>query len=207
MTVKEGVSLIGPHCPRTVTMICKVVNLQILRWTYNFNRVIATLFLTSATESDVSWSANTTSGSLEITTNRYDGHTVSILTIDLSWLHRQNVTAITCGSITIADSQFVQVSIIESCCPNITLVTATYNYGLLSSVEATWKSIVMSLIILCYMCLFLYKPILYTGITEPRATSVSKLQSFTQSNRQFTKSLQSCITFKLLSPKHLFGGV
>ncbi len=151
LTVEEEVSLVGEHCPGTVRLFCEGVDLTQLRWRYNgANRVYS--FMTT----DLPMSAVPSNPAfvhvqlINVTQTPSDprfAQFISVLTVDITQLHSQNIASISCGdSGTIATEQ---VSVIpqQPSVPNspvITAVTATYMSDLLITLEASWMELVVS---------------------------------------------------------------
>ena len=151
LTIKEGMNLVGKHCPGTVRLFCEGVELTLLRWKYNENNEIVSydpratpnysnLLGVSAFRNVELFSVAQNPG------NARFANFTSILTIDLTGLQEIGVTNITCGDPVYTDTLYTEVKIIEQSYPemiNITKVIASYVHNSsLESLDLTWKKIV-----------------------------------------------------------------
>ena len=143
LTVEEGVSLVGLHCPETVRLFCEGVGLTTLGWTYNVDNLIIRIEADYKVTSSSIYPPNPAFVSVSITsvsrTSSEGANFSSILTVDLLELNKQNIKNITCGDLTYKCTQ--QVDVIDFFIPNI---TASYQSGILSRLEVHlvgWLSI------------------------------------------------------------------
>ena len=144
LTVEGGVSLVGPHCPGTVRMFCEGVDITLLRWRYNENMDTIAYYPdgTRTTQPTESAFFSVQLWMVEQDPNNPNmGTFFSSLTVNISQLQSNNIGEISCGAPGILQVEPVNVSIIEPGIPStpmITMVTATYQDGGLSRIEAKW---------------------------------------------------------------------
>ena len=87
LTVEGGVSLVGPHCPRTVRLFCEGIELTFLGWTTSpiypgpTNPAFVSVNITNVSFDEKILKANFS----------------SVLTVDLLELNKQNIQNISCG--------------------------------------------------------------------------------------------------------------
>ena len=144
----EG-SLVGEHCPRTVRLFCKGVDLSILRWRYNGGTGIYSFSTTdlpmiSILSSPAFMSVELTNVTQTPNDPRFAQFT-SVLIVDIAQLQAQNVASINCGDPGTIATEPVNVIILKPSVPNnpvITAVTATYKFGLLMTLEVSWMELV-----------------------------------------------------------------
>ncbi|XP_064406511.1 uncharacterized protein LOC135351421 isoform X5 [Halichondria panicea] len=143
----EG-SLVGEHCPRTVRLFCKGVDLSILRWRYNGGTGIYSFSTTdlpmiSILSSPAFMSVELTNVTQTPNDPRFAQFT-SVLIVDIAQLQAQNVASINCGDPGTIATEPVNVIILKPSVPNnpvITAVTATYKFGLLMTLEVSWMEL------------------------------------------------------------------
>ena len=168
LTVEGGVSLIGPHCPGNVRLFCEGVHISFLRWSYNGyeSDVIETFDTTDSPTSVIPLNhamlfPRLVLSSVHQATDPRFANFTSILTVDLRQLQNQHVLNISCGASNVMATVPVDVRIIQPSppkTPNITAVTATYQYGRLSDVSVSWRKLVCTIIgtklSMCFLNLF-----------------------------------------------------
>ena len=143
--------LVGNFCPGTVSITCKGTYLTNLRWTYNGNNRI--YIFESDNEERVYSIGQPAFISVELKQieNYHDvrfANFTSVLFADLAQLDDLNVRNISCGnpiaSITLPVSVSVQPSNALAL-PNITNITAVYNFTQLESMQISWQKHSVSL--------------------------------------------------------------
>ena len=145
LTVEGGVSLIGPHCPGTVRLLCEGVGITILRWEYNGNREILAYYPDGSSTTQPTELAFFFVQLIMVEQdldNQNEGSFSSLLTANYSQLQSHNIAEISCSTSGIpAQVESVNVSIIEPGIPSpptITMVTTTYQDGGLNRIEVKW---------------------------------------------------------------------
>ena len=145
LTIEGGVSLVGPHCPGTVRLFCEGVDLPALRWRYNGVMTIISYFPDGRSTAQPTESALFIVQLMTVKQSQ-DNPTFanfsSFLAVNYSQLQSNNISEISCGTPGILPQvEPVNVSIIEPgipSTPTITMVTATYQGGIPSSIEVKW---------------------------------------------------------------------
>ena len=123
LTVEEGVSLVGPHCPGTVRLFCEGVDLTTFRWLYNGNINIGDFYDTDDSVTTPSSTSNPAFVSVQLTAvsqsllNPVFGNFSSTLIVDLSQLEQQNIKNISCGSPATRETVPVDVHIAQETVP------------------------------------------------------------------------------------------
>ena len=146
LTVEEGVSLVGPHCPGTVRLTCEGVGLSNLGWTYNEYYLIYRIQVDYQVSSSPVYLTNPALVSVYITNISFNSQYLtanfsSVLVVDLLELSKQNIKNITCGDWSSKDTQQVDITMKRS--KYFTpYVTATYQSGLLSHINVHWNKLV-----------------------------------------------------------------
>ncbi|XP_064406596.1 uncharacterized protein LOC135351510 isoform X2 [Halichondria panicea] len=145
----EG-SLVGEHCPGTVRLFCKGMDLTILRWRYNGGNGIYSFSTTDLPMIPILSSQGPSFVSVEllnVTQNPKDprfAQFTSALFVDIAQLQAQNVASINCGDPGTITTEPVNVITLQPSVPNspvITAVTATYKFGLLMTLEVSWMEL------------------------------------------------------------------
>ena len=142
LTVEGGVSLVGPHCPGTVRLLCEGVQLFSMWWTYNAGNFIETIEIDYKAPSSINLQ-NPAFITVDITNVTVDNietdraNFSSVLTVNLLELSKQDVHNITCGDLTTRDT--LQVNVKDYFTPN---VTVSYISGILSRIEVYWANLV-----------------------------------------------------------------
>ena len=115
LTVEGGVSLIGPHCPGAIRLLCEGVELTTLMWKYNENMTIGDIFPPDGIVKSKGAPLNSAFVSVELvnvyTSDQVFANFSSILTTNLSQLEQQNITSISCGDALTSDTVPVDVQI------------------------------------------------------------------------------------------------
>ncbi|XP_064406052.1 uncharacterized protein LOC135351061 isoform X3 [Halichondria panicea] len=149
LTVEGGGSLVGQLCPGTMKMFCYGIDLSILRWRYNGNIDIVTVF--SDASAPFSFEINNPAFlSVELLSVAQDpvdpnfGNFSSELVVNVSQLQAVSVMSITCGDpdtfkMIPVDVEIIQQTEPES--PNGTNVTALYEFGSLTDVIVSWEQL------------------------------------------------------------------
>ncbi len=142
-------SLVGEHCPGTVQLICKGVDLSLLRWRYNGIHDIYSFTTTDLPIAFPLFNSALKFVSIELinvtqTSNdaRFAEFT-SILILDIAQL--EFVTNITCGDPGTIDTVPVNTTLLQQSTPispTITSITATYYSGQLRTVNISWIKLV-----------------------------------------------------------------
>ena len=145
LTVKGGVSLVGPHCLETVRLFCEGVELVSLRWRYNNTTEIKS-FDTNASPTNVTPS-NAAFLNIELVTvtrlsNPIFANFFSILTVNLTQIQEQNVAEINCGDTGTVDSEPISLQPTIPSRPNVIAVTVTYQSSMLINITVSWEKLV-----------------------------------------------------------------
>ncbi len=149
LTIEDGMSLVGEHCPGTVQLICRGVDLSLLRWRYNGIHDIYSFTTTDLPIAFPLFNSALKVVSIELinvtqTPNdaRFAEFT-SILILDIAQL--EFVTNITCGDPGTIDTVPVNTTLLQQSTPispTITSITATYYSGQLRTVNISWIKLV-----------------------------------------------------------------
>ena len=151
LTIEDRMSLVGEHCPGTVQLICKGVDLSLLRWRYNG---IHDIYSFTTTDLPIAFKLFNSALKLvrieliNVTQTPNDARFAeftSTLILDIAQLELQNVTKITCGDPGTIDTVPVNTTLLQQSTPispTITSITATYYSGQLRTVNISWIKLV-----------------------------------------------------------------
>ena len=143
LTVEEGVSLVGPHCPGTVRLFCEGIRLTALGWMYNGSIEIEPTFSpddTISTSTTAFFNIQLKNVSQSSDDRRFANFS-SILTVNLSQLEQHNIMSISCGDPLTRESVPVDVQIsaeIVPAIPKITKANGTRSLDM-ATITIGWK--------------------------------------------------------------------
>ena len=150
LTVEGGVSLVGPHCPGTLRLLCEGVELTTLTWRYNGDIDIAYSYHPDDSITTPTNTSNPAFVTVQLTAvsqssqNPVFGNFSSILTVDLSQLVQQNIMSISCGDPGTRETVPVDVYTVQDTVPG-DLQLQTLSVQLVTTLEFDMTVFVVSI--------------------------------------------------------------
>ena len=152
LTVEEGVSLVGEHCPgTTVRLFCEGVDLTQLEWRlyHAENMYFFKIFSPDSVNEtrNVSILASASVELVRVSQDRISkvfANFSSILTLELSQtaIEIQNITRISCGDAETNNDTMVNISIVKETLPNVSNFSVRINTSSIFILAVTWKQYV-----------------------------------------------------------------